>query len=127
MELLRSNRLRGEYGMKKSIIILAIAVTHLAVTKIISSITLSIFSSQVHESQMAFMGRIFMGMSKILYFPVMTMAWYPRQFFPGNLVAIPLFVNSLLWALTIYILFGLFKKVFYETEYAKNRRKRQPG
>jgi hypothetical protein len=46
-----------------------------------------------------------------LYFPVFTFAWYPRQFFPGNLVFIPLFINSLLWALTIYILFVLIKKI----------------
>ena len=98
--------------MKKSIIIVAIAVAHSVITKIISSITISIFSAQVQVSQMSFIGRLFMGMSKVLYFPVITMAWYPRQFFPGNLVVIPLFVNSLLWALIIYSLFVLFKKVF---------------
>lgn len=97
--------------MKKSFVIIAIAVVHFVITKMISSITLSIVTANVHVSQMSFMGRLFMTISKVLYFPVITLAWYPRQFFPGNLVVIPLFINSLLWALIIYLLFDIFKRV----------------
>jgi hypothetical protein len=61
---------------------------------------------------MPFIGRLIMMLSKVLYFPVITLAWYPRQFFPGNFVVIPLFINSLLWALVIYTLFVLIKRIF---------------
>jgi hypothetical protein len=98
--------------MKKYVIIVAIAVAHSVITKIISSITLSIASAHVHAGQLPFMGRLFMVVSKVLYFPVITLAWYPRQFFPGNFVVIPLFINSLLWALVIYIFVVLFKRIF---------------
>jgi hypothetical protein len=89
--------------MKKLFVILAITAGHAAFTKIISIIVLSVVTANVHESQMPFIGRSLMILSKVLYFPVFTFAWYPRQFFPGNLVVFPLFINSLLWALVIYI------------------------
>ena len=97
--------------VKKAFVILAIAVVHLVFTKIISIIALSIVTGHVHESQLPFMGRSLMVMSKVLYFPVFTFAWYPRQFFPGNFVIIPLFINSLLWALFIYVLYKLIKRI----------------
>lgn len=101
----------NESFMKKIFIIFAIAVVHLVFTKIISIIALSVVTANVYESQLPFLGRSLMVMSKVLYFPVFTFALYPRQFFPGNFVIIPLFINSLLWALTIYIVFVLIKRV----------------
>ncbi len=102
--------------MKKILIILTIAVVHSIFTKIISSIALSVVTANVYESQLPFWGRLLMVMSKVLYFPVFTFALYPRQFFPGNLVIIPLFINSLLWALVIYTFFVLIKKVIVTPE-----------
>jgi hypothetical protein len=96
--------------MRKYFTILAIAVVHAAVTKIISSITLSIVTANAHNTQMPAIGRLFMWISKVLYFPVITMSFYPRQFFPGNLIVVPLFMNSLLWALSIYAVAVLIKK-----------------
>jgi hypothetical protein len=96
--------------MRKYFTILFIAVVHCTVTKIISTITLSVVTANVHTPQMPVMGRLFMWISKVLYFPVITMAFYPRQFFPGNLIIVPLFINSLLWALMIYVVAVLIKK-----------------
>ena len=106
--------------MKKIVIILAIAVVHLVFTKIISIMALSVVSANVHEIQLPFLGRSLMVMSKVLYFPVFTFALYPRQFFPGNFVIIPLFINSLLWALPIYILFVLVKRFSVQPEKSMN-------
>jgi hypothetical protein len=98
--------------MKKILLILVIAVTHAVFTKIVSMITLSVVTANANEIQMSFIGRWMMMLSKVLYFPVITMAWYPRQFFPGNFIVIPLFINSLLWALMIYALLILIKRIF---------------
>ena len=106
--------------MKKFFIILAIAVVHLVFTKVISIIALSVVTANVYESQLPFLGQSLMVVSKVLYFPVFTFALYPRQFFPGNFVYIPLFINSLLWALLIYILFVLVKKIFGQPEKSMN-------
>jgi hypothetical protein len=97
--------------MKKILLILVIAVTHAVFTKIVSMISLSVVTANANEIQMSFIGRWMMMLSKVLYFPVITMAWYPRQFFPGNFIVIPLFINSLLWALMIYALLILIKRV----------------
>jgi len=97
--------------MKKILLILVIAVTHAVFTKIVSLITLSVVTANANEIQMSFIGRWMMMLSKVLYFPVITMAWYPRQFFPGNFIVIPLFINSLLWALMIYALLILIKRI----------------
>jgi hypothetical protein len=97
--------------MKKILLILVIAVTHAVFTKIISMISLSVVTANANEIQMSFIGRWMMMLSKVLYFPVITMAWYPRQFFPGNFIVIPLFINSLLWALMIYTLLILIKRI----------------
>jgi len=98
--------------MKNILIIFVIAVVHSVFTKFVSTITLSVVTANVNETQMSFIWRLMMMLSKVLYFPVITLAWYPRQFFPGNFVIIPLFVNSLLWALMIYALFILIKRIF---------------
>jgi hypothetical protein len=98
--------------MKKILLILVIAVTHAVFTKFVSLITLSVVTANANEIQMSFIGRWMMMLSKVLYFPVITMAWYPRQFFPGNFIVIPLFINSLLWALMIYALLILIKRIF---------------
>jgi len=97
--------------MKKFIIILAIAVVHLVFTKVISIMALSVVAANVYENQLPFIGRSLMIMSKVLYFPVFTFALYPRQFFPGNFIIIPLFINSLLWALLIYVLIVFVKRI----------------
>ncbi|MFC1489445.1 hypothetical protein ACFL6B_06340 [Thermodesulfobacteriota bacterium] len=98
--------------MRKLFLILSITAIHAAFTKIVSIIAFSAVTAGAHESQMPFMGRSLMTLSKVLYFPVLTYAWYPRQFFPGNLVVFPLFINSMLWALVIYIFFVLIKSLF---------------
>jgi hypothetical protein len=98
--------------MKNIFIIFVITVVHSVITKFVSTITLSVVTANVNETQMSFIGRLLMRLSKVLYFPVITLAWYPRQFFPGNFVVIPLLVNSLLWALVIYTLFILIKRIF---------------
>ncbi len=98
--------------MKNIFIIFFIAVVHSVFTKFVSTITLSVVTANINETQMSFIGRLMMMLSKVLYFPVITLAWYPRQFFPGNFVVIPLFINSLLWALVIYTLFMLIKRIF---------------
>jgi hypothetical protein len=96
--------------MKKYFIILGIAVVHFVVTKMVTLITFSVFSANVSETRVSSLGHLLMLMSRVLYFPVMTMAWYPRRFFPGDFIAIPMFINSLIWALLIYVFFVLIKR-----------------
>jgi hypothetical protein len=38
-------------------------------------------------------------LTRVLYYPVIGLAIYPRHWFPGPWIAIPIMVNSILWGL----------------------------
>jgi hypothetical protein len=96
--------------MKKILIILCVAAVHFVITKAVAVITFSVFTTHADDSRMSFLGHFLIMISRVLYFPVITMAWYPRRFFPGNLIIIPLFINSLIWAILIYMIYVIIKR-----------------
>lgn len=55
--------------------------------------------------------RLLVGTTRVLYFPVISLSFYSRQLFPGNWILIPIFINSLLWGITIYLGYLLWKKI----------------
>jgi hypothetical protein len=44
-------------------------------------------------------------LTKILYFPIMGLALYPRHWFPGHWIYIPIALNSLVWGSFVAIFF----------------------
>jgi len=48
--------------------------------------------------------------TKLLHFPIVTLALYPREWFPGNWIYLPMAANSMIWAFMIRWLIGLFQK-----------------
>jgi hypothetical protein len=48
--------------------------------------------------------------TKLLHFPLVTLALYSREWFPGNWVYLPMAANSLIWAAGIYGLTELFRR-----------------
>ncbi len=48
--------------------------------------------------------------TKLLHFPLVTLALYPREWFPGNWVYLPMAANSLIWGFWIRWFIGLFRK-----------------
>jgi hypothetical protein len=46
-----------------------------------------------------------------LHFPIISLSWYSRQWFPGDWIRIPILINSLLWAGGIYFLVRVGKKI----------------
>jgi len=49
--------------------------------------------------------------TKLLHFPLVTLALYPREWFPGNWVYVPMAVNSAIWACAVYYLIGLYRRL----------------
>ena len=39
--------------------------------------------------------------TRILYFPILGLALYPRYWFPGPWITIPILVNSMLWGMLL--------------------------
>jgi hypothetical protein len=48
--------------------------------------------------------------TKLLHFPIVTLALYPREWFPGDWVYLPMAANSLIWGFGISWLIGRFRK-----------------
>jgi len=49
--------------------------------------------------------------TRVLYFPVLTLALYPRHWFPGNWIAIPIAVNSVLWGAGLALLLAVGRRL----------------
>ncbi len=48
--------------------------------------------------------------TKLLHFPLVTLALYPREWFPGNWIYLPMAANSLIWAAGVCWLIRVFRK-----------------
>jgi hypothetical protein len=114
---------KSQKYLKKYVIVLCIAAVHFLVTKMVTLITFSVFAANTDETRISSIGHLLMMISRVLYFPVMTMAWYPRRFFPGNFIVIPLFINSLIWAIVIYMIFVLLKRWLPTIKEERGKRK----
>jgi hypothetical protein len=90
--------------MTRILQILSIAVIHLALCRGLGYLALQFMNGYAVQAQPPIWSRLLVLWSKVLYFPIITLALYPRGLFPGNLIYFPLFANSLLWALVIVLL-----------------------
>jgi hypothetical protein len=50
-------------------------------------------------------------LTKILYFPIMGLALYPRYWFPGDWIYIPIALNSLVWGLVVALTIMITKRL----------------
>jgi hypothetical protein len=90
--------------MSRILQILSVALIHLGLCRGLGYLALQLMDGYAVQAQPPILTRLLVLWSKVLYFPLITLALYPRGLFPGNLIYIPLFANSLLWALAIVLL-----------------------
>ena len=102
LELITSGSKRKIILLKRIFIVLAIALSHLILTKIILWITAESITANTFEKQLSYIPDMLVFTTKILSFPIISLTLYPRHWYPGNLIVIPFFFNSLIWALLIY-------------------------
>lgn len=97
--------------MKKIILMLIIATAHFTLSKLVPILTLVVMDTGIagHAA-----GRIFIKflvfVTKLLYFPLLSFALYSRHWFPGYWINSVIFINSLLWAVGIVIVFTLYRR-----------------
>jgi hypothetical protein len=97
--------------LKKLIVILSIAAVHLALSRIIVAVTMTIDMLDPDTGQATvLLGKTMIVITRILYFPILTLSLYSRQWFPGNLIYIPIFFNSLVWGVVLCLVFYLWRK-----------------
>jgi hypothetical protein len=91
--------------IKNILKILLISLLHFIVVSGIAWLGLLVIEGGSMESGVrSFLSPVFVWVSRILYFPVVTLSLFPRNLFPGGMVYIPIVLNSLIWGVCIYIL-----------------------
>jgi hypothetical protein len=89
----------------------AIAVIHFGLSNLILPLTTALAEQLAGAPDGPGMAVILLvRATKLLHFPIVTLALYPREWFPGNWVYLPIAANSLIWAFGIRWLIGLFRK-----------------
>lgn len=81
-----------------------LAVGQFMASRLIVPLTLKVGEALADGAVDAFGFGLLTLATKILYFPILAMALYPRHWFPGQLITIPIAVNSLLWGLALALL-----------------------
>ena len=103
--------------MRKILSIGAVAAVHLAVGRIVITIALNIDMLDNSTGQATvLLGKALVVLTRILYFPIITLSLYSRQWFPGNWIHIPMLINSCLWAAGILCLVIVCRKILGKSQ-----------
>ena len=98
--------------MKKSVIFLSIALIHFGLSVLIIPMTMSVAGAlNAAQSMPTIFMQTLIAATRILHFPIISLSWYSRQWFPGDWIRVPILINSLLWAGGIYFLVIVCKKI----------------
>jgi hypothetical protein len=96
-------------NMVRSIsVIFGIGAVHFVVAKIIVAMTMHMGMFAAGGSQATgWIGHLLVWFTRVLYFPIISLSLYSRQWFPGNWILIPMITNSLLWGIALYGIYRL--------------------
>jgi len=90
---------------------IVIAIIHFSLSRFILPLTVALAGRAADTPNGPGLAvTLLVRVTKLLHFPLVTLALYPREWFPGNWVYVPIAVNSLIWASGIYWLIGIFRK-----------------
>ena len=93
-------------------IFLFIALIHFGLSVVIMPITMSVAGTLNAAQSTSTIGlKTLVAVTRILHFPIISLSWYSRQWFPGNWIHLPMFLNSCLWAAGILCLAIAFRKM----------------
>ena len=95
--------------IKKAIFFAAIVAVHFGLCVAVVSLG-NIVSPSVPGQYHGFY-HVLAFFARILYFPLISLGLYSRQYFPGNLIYLVIVSNSILWALGIFLLIGGYRKI----------------
>ncbi len=97
--------------MRKIILIFIIASAHFTLSKSVPVMTLLLMDAGMsHLAVNRVLIKLLVMATKILYFPLLSLALYPRHWFPGYWVNSVILFNSLLWAAGIFCAIAVYRK-----------------
>jgi hypothetical protein len=95
----------------KRLVWIVIAITHFGLSLLILPVTTALtrhWAATPEGSGLAV--TLLVRVTRLLHFPLVTLALYPREWFPGDWVYAPMALNSAIWAFGIYGLIVLYRK-----------------
>lgn len=99
--------------LKKIAILIAIGSIHFGLCMGIIPLTMTAAAGSTWQDRAPqIVIRMLVGLNRILFFPIISLSLYSRQWFPGNWIYVPMAANSLLWALGIYLLVAVGRKLY---------------
>ncbi len=104
--------------MKKAAAIVIISATHFWLCGLVQKAVLDGTAASVLRGGPPLSTTLLLWLSRALYFPILTLHWVPRNWFPGDLIVVVLAANSLLWGTAL---------VLCAAAVAKRIKKRGPG
>jgi hypothetical protein len=85
--------------MKKLVIFLLITLIHFGLSVLIIPMTMFVAGGLNAAQSMPTIGlQTLVAATRILHFPIISLSWYSREWFPGDWIRIPILINSFLWA-----------------------------
>lgn len=101
-------KLSGMHGRRAWILFAAI---HFGLSHLILPLTMALVQQASGAPEGAGMAvTLLVRLTRLLHFPIVTLAIYPREWFPGSWIYLPMAANSLIWGFGIRWLVGLFRK-----------------
>ncbi|MFZ0611887.1 MAG: hypothetical protein WAM73_06605 [Desulfobacterales bacterium] len=92
-------------------IVAGIAATHFFASKIVVALTMNMGMFAAGNGPGAgVLGNFLVGLTRVLYFPVITLSLYSRKWVPGEWILVPMVVNSLLWGAAIYAIVRIIRR-----------------
>ena len=91
--------------------LIIIAAAHFGLSHLIFPITAALAARTAGEPGAPGMAvTLLVRVTRLLHLPLVTLALYPREWFPGDWVYVPMALNSAIWAFGIYGLIVWFRK-----------------
>ena len=98
--------------MKKIALIILIAMMHYGVCIFIVAASVSVATAMNPVPAEPTIGlRILVEATRVVYFPIISLSLYTRQWFPGSWIYVPMLLNSFIWGCGIFFLFMLGRKL----------------
>jgi hypothetical protein len=92
--------------------ILLIAGTHFALGRLVIPLATNRLLAITDTNQtVTLVVQLLIWTTRVLYFPIISLSLYSREWFPGDLIYIPIIINSLLWGILVYGVLIVIKKI----------------
>jgi hypothetical protein len=87
--------------------VLLITGTHFVLGRLVIPLT----TNRLLNQTVTLVVQLLIWTTRVLYFPIISLSLYSREWFPGDLIYIPIIINSLLWGILIYGVLMVIKKI----------------